>query len=383
MKFRVILSAALIAGVFSARATTTQGTAALTNANPETAMTALFGDPVIVKAKGFQIKRAEFDQVVSGAKANAMAAGQQLPPDFAISILEQLISIQTLLQTATDADKASGQVDADNQYTNLVKRFPSQEAFERQLTAVGMTVAELRAKATQEAVAKAALKRQLSATASDDEIKAFYDKHATSFNLPERVHVRHLLLLTIDPDTQKPLGTHEMAAKLKQIEDLRAQIIKGADFATLAKQYSEDPGSKDSGGDLPLFARKSDDPMHAMVAEFETAAFALKKDEVSQVVTTKYGYHIIKLIDRQPAKKFGLADAVPEADGDTVEKICRAQVEAIKTAKAAPAFIKKLRADQQVQITDADLKTMEDQALASDAAAAAAAATDSSSSTNK
>src|SRR5262245_2418767 len=122
MKFRVILSAALIAGVFSARATT-QSPAALTNANPQTAMAALFGDPVIVKARGFEIKRNDFDKVVSGAKANALASGQQLPPSFSISILEQLISIQALIQTANAADRAAGQVDADLQYTNLSKRF--------------------------------------------------------------------------------------------------------------------------------------------------------------------------------------------------------------------------------------------------------------------
>lgn len=379
MKFRVLLSAALIAGVFSARATT-QAPAALTNANPETAMTALFGDPIIVKAKGFQIKRNDFDKVVSGAKANALASGQQLPPDFAISILEQLISIQALLQTATAEDKAAGQVDADLQYTNLVKRFSSEEAFERQLTAVGLTVAELRAKATQEAVAKEALKRQLNATATDDEVKDFYTKHAAAFDLPERVHVRHILLFTIDPDTQKPLSTNDIAAKRKQIDDLREQAVKGADFSVLARQYSEDPGSKESGGDLPLFARASVDPAHAMVPEFEDAAFALNKGEISPVVTTRYGYHLIKMVEKVPAKKFGLTDVVPEADGQTVEKICRTQVEAVKTAKLAPAFVKKLRAEQQVEITDPDLKTMEDQALASDAAAAAA---DSSSSTNK
>jgi len=379
MKFRVILSAALITGVFSARATT-QSTAALTNANPQTAMAALFGDPVIVKAKGFEIKRNDFDKVVSGAKANALASGQQLPPGFSISILEQLISIQALLQTANAADRAAGQVDADLQYTNLSKRFTSQEAFERQLKAVGMTVDELRAKATQEAVAKEALKRQLSATATDEEVKDFYTKHAAAFDLPERVHVRHILILTIDPETQKPLATNALAAKRKQIDDLREQIVKGADFSVLARQYSEDPGSRENGGDLPLFARASVDPNHAMVPEFEAAAFALNKDEVSPVVTTKYGYHIIKMIEKVPAKKFGLTDVLPEAEGETVEKICRAQVEAIKTAKLAPAFIKKIRAEQDVQIMDPDLKAMEDQAMASEAAAAAL---DSSSSTNK
>src|ERR1017187_8832977 len=141
MKFNLILAAALVAGVCSTRATT-QLAAAGTNANPEAAMTALFGDPAVVKGNGFEIKRSDLDQVVSGAKANAAASGQQLPPDFAVSVLEQLITIQVLLQTANAADQAAGKVEADVQYTNLLKKFQSPDAFERQLKAVGMTVAD-------------------------------------------------------------------------------------------------------------------------------------------------------------------------------------------------------------------------------------------------
>src|SRR5665213_2762597 len=173
MKLSLFLSAALMAGVMAARAAT-QNAAQLTadtNANPQVAMTALFGNPVVVKGKGFEIKRNDLDQVVSGAKANAAAAGQQLPPDFEISVLNQLITIQVLLQTANAADQAAGKVEADLQFTNLMKKFPTPDAFDRQLKAVGMTVEDLRAKATQEAVAKTALKRALDINISDEDAK--------------------------------------------------------------------------------------------------------------------------------------------------------------------------------------------------------------------
>ena len=368
MKFKVLLSAALIAGVLSARATTQGTTPALTNSNPEAAMTALFGDPVVVKAKGFQIKRSELDQVVSGAKANAAAAGQQLPPEFAVSVLDQLISIQTLLQTATVADKTAGQIDADTQYTNLLKKFISPEAFDRQLKAVGMTVADLRAKATQEAVAKAALKRQLSINVTDDEARDYYNKHSADFEQPELVHARHILLMTIDPSTRMPLTTNSVAAKRKQIEDIRKQILGGADFATLAKQYSEDPGSKENGGELPEFSRGQ------MVPEFEAAAFALGTNQVSEVVTTQYGFHVIKVLDKTPAKKIDFTTA----DQDIKDGLAR-----LKIAKLAPDYVKKLRVDQQVEVVDPNLKAMDEQVQANQAAAAAAAAADSSSQTNK
>lgn len=368
MKFTVFLSAALVAGAFSTQGTT-QNFAAATNANPETAMTALFGDPAVVKAKGFEIKRSELDQVVSGARANAAANGQQLPAEFPVTVLDQLITIQMLLQTANAADRAAGLQEADEQYTNLLKKFISPEAFERQLTAVGMTVDQLRAKATQEATAKAALKRQLNAAVTDDEVKTYYDKHVDLFELPERVHVRHILLMTIDPATRLPLATNTVAAKRKQIEDLHKQILDGADFAELAKKYSEDPGSKENGGELPLFARASADPYHAMVPEFEAAAFALKTNTVSDVVTTQYGYHLIKLLEKTPAKKFGYTESIPEAEGDTPEKICRARVESQKLAKLAPDYIKKLRTDQKVEILDANLKAADEQVQAAAAAA--------------
>ena len=79
-------------------------------------MTALFGDPVIAKGKGFELKRSDLDSVVTGAKANAAAANQQLPQGFEVGVLNQLVTIQLLLTKANDADKAAGQAEADTQY---------------------------------------------------------------------------------------------------------------------------------------------------------------------------------------------------------------------------------------------------------------------------
>ena len=116
MKLKLILSAALMAGVISATAATEPAVMPeATNASPEATMKALFGDPVIVTAKGFDIKQSELDQVLTGAKANAAAQGQQLPPEFAIAILNQLITIDMLLQKATPADRATGNAEADLQ----------------------------------------------------------------------------------------------------------------------------------------------------------------------------------------------------------------------------------------------------------------------------
>lgn len=371
MKLNLILSAVLVAGVISAPATTQPvSPAAVTNAaTPEATMKALFGDPVIVKGKGFEIKQSELDQVLTGAKANAAAQGQQLPPEFTVAILNQLVTIQMLLQKATDADRLAGQAEADQQFTNLLKRFGSQEAFARQLKAVGMTLDELRAKAVQEATAKAALKRELNIAVSDADAKAFYEKHAADFEQPEMAHVRHILLMTVDPVTRSALPTNSVAAKRKQIDDLLKQVRGGADFAALAKQYSEDPGSKDNGGELPEF------PRGQMVPEFEAAAFALTNNQVSDVVTTMYGYHIIKMINDTPAKKYAYADTLPPA-GKTVAEICKNEVEAQKIKDQAGDYVKKLRTEMGVEILDPSLKALDTTVRAQADAAAASGALD-------
>jgi parvulin-like peptidyl-prolyl isomerase len=369
MKFiQALLSAALIGGTFSSQATTQTVASSVTNSSPEAAMTALFGDPVVVKAKGFEIKRSALDQVVTGARANAAAAGQQLRPDFSVQVLDQLITIQMLLQTATPADQTNGQLEADIQYTNLLKKFISPEAFERQLKAVGMTVPELRAKATQEAVAKAALKRELNINVTDEEARDYYNQHAADFEQPEMVHARHILLFSIDPATHQPLSTNTIAAKRQQIEELRKRILAGEDFATLAKEYSEDPGSKANGGELPEFSRGQ------MVAEFESAAFALATNQVSDVVVSPFGFHIIKLLGKTPAKKIDFATAETDIKDGLAQ---------LKIRKLAPDYVKKLRADQQVEILDANLKAMDEQMQAAQAAEAAAAPAEAPAGTTK
>ena len=368
MKLKLILSAALLAGVISANAVTAPAPMSTdTNASPEATMKALFGDPVVVTAKAFNIKQSELDQVLTGAKANAAAQGQQLPPEFAIAILNQLVTIQSLLQMATPADRAVGATEANLQYTNLVKRFGSVEAFNRQLTAVGMTSDELRAKAAQEATAKATLKRELGISVTDAQAQAFYDKHTADFEQPEMAHVRHILLMTIDPATRTPLPTNTVAAKRKQIDDILKQIRGGADFATLASQYSEDPGSKDKGGELPEFSRGQ------MVPEFEATAFSMTNNQVSDVVTTQFGYHILKMIDETPAKKFAYTDTLPQID-KTVADICKNEVESEQIKALAPDYVKKLRADQSVEIVDPTLKALDDSVRAQAEAAGTNAA---------
>jgi peptidyl-prolyl cis-trans isomerase D len=126
----------------------------------------------------------------------------------------------------------------------------------------------------------------------EQELKAFYDKNPQRFSRPEQVRARHILL--------KTEGKNEEDVK-KLAEDLVKQLRGGADFAALAKQYSDDPGSKEHGGDLGFFGRGR------MVPEFDKAAFSQQVNGIGDPVKTEFGYHIIQVQAKQPPYKMDFA----------------------------------------------------------------------------
>jgi len=151
-------------------------------------------------------------------------------------------------------------------------------------------------------------------TVTPQEIDARYRQNIQTYSTPEQVRASHILLKTEGKDE---------AAVQKQAEAVLAKVKAGADFAALAKQYSED-GSKDAGGDLDFFGRG------AMVKEFEDAAWALQPGQVTDLVKTPYGFHIIKLTDKRAASTRTL-DEVRAQITDQI-KYEKAQTEAQRVA---------------------------------------------------
>jgi parvulin-like peptidyl-prolyl isomerase len=353
MKVKYILFAAMAAATFALPAAFADAPNTMAGAtNSPDAVTALFGDPVIAKGAGVTIKQSDLDQVVSGIKSAAAERGEDVSQDqltqLKAQMLERLIDIQLLLQRANDADNAVGEKKAQDAMTTLHERAGSQETLDMQLKAAGETEAQLRAKVTQEATAMATLQRVLSVVITPDDIKKFYTDHPADFEQPEMVHVRHILFMTIDPTTHEPLPDDAVKAKRKQAEDVLAKARSGADFAALAQQYSEDPTTKVKGGELSPF------PRGQMLPEFEAAAFALTNNQISDIVTTMYGYHIIKFIDKTPAKTLTLADTVPGTD-ETISDRIKEVLSQQKTDALAPAYLATLKKTAGVQILDPDL----------------------------
>jgi parvulin-like peptidyl-prolyl isomerase len=373
MKLKHILFAAVaVAGITLpfAYADTPNSTAGTPATSPD-AVTALFGDPVVAKGTGVSVKRSELDQVVSGIKSAASERGEELSQEQLTQVqaqmLERLIDIQLLLQNANDADRATGAKKANTALSTLLERAGSQATLDMQLKAAGTSMAQLRAKVTDEATAMQTLQRILNVTVGDAEIKAFYDGHPADFEQPEMVHVRHILLMTIDPTTHEPLSDDQVEAKRKEANDVLTKARSGEDFTKLAEQYSDDTTTKEKGGELPAF------PHGQMLPEFEAAAFALTNNEVSDVVKTMYGFHIIKFIDRTPPKTLTLADTVPSINM-TVSDWIKQELEQQKMNQLAPAYLAKLKKAAGVQVTDPDLSAAIDALSNTNAAPAGAAA---------
>jgi peptidyl-prolyl cis-trans isomerase D len=125
---------------------------------------------------------------------------------------------------------------------------------------------------------------------SDDQLKVQYQNNIQQYQVPNRVHAEHILFMTVGKTDA------EVDEIKKKAEDVLKQAKKGAKFEDLAKKYSEDPGSKDKGGDLGWITQGQ------TVPEFEKTAFGLDKGQISDLVKTQYGFHIIKVLDKETAR---------------------------------------------------------------------------------
>jgi peptidyl-prolyl cis-trans isomerase D len=129
------------------------------------------------------------------------------------------------------------------------------------------------------------------------DVQRYYNNNIDQYQTPEQVRASHILLNT---------GGKDEAAVRKQAETILAQAKSGADFAELARKFSEDEGSKATGGDLNYFGRGR------MVPEFEAAAFTLAAGQISDLVKTQYGFHIIKVVDKRAAVTQSIDEVRPQ-----------------------------------------------------------------------
>ncbi len=330
-------------------------TAGSTNTSGASKIADLIGDPVLAKGKGVEIKRSQLDAEMLNVQAMASARRQQIPADQMVLIerekLNDLIGFQLLLKKANDADKAKSKAQFEKALARLKKdnKLTDEEFVEKlstQLKIQKLTRAEWDKQRIDQITVAATLERELKVNITDADAKKFYDENPAKFEQPEQVRASHILIGTRDMETGTEFTEEQKKAKRKVADDLRKRAVGGEDFTKLAKEFSEDPGSKETGGEY-IFGRGK------MVPEFEAAAFSLNTNQVSDVVATQFGYHIIKLSEKMPAKMTSLAEV-----SDDLKEALKSQE--LQKQLRETDFMEKLMKDADVEILDERMKKLDE-----------------------
>ncbi len=204
---------------------------------------------------------------------------------------QQVVDTHLLAQEARKAGIEPDEAKVQALIGQAATQAGGRDKLEASLAQSGMTLDQYAGILRQAMLANAYVEQKLmpSAEVKEGEVRAFYETNKDKFRQEETVHARHIL---IRAQPEADAATREEARKKAEV--IRERALKGEDFAELAKETSEGP-SGPKGGDLGFFERKR------MVPAFADAAFALKPGEISDVVETRFGYHVIKLEERKPA----------------------------------------------------------------------------------
>ena len=251
---------------------------------------------VIARIGKTEIKWGQLDPAVNTFIKQFSARGRSFPMEqlgrLRYDVLNEMVTRELVLQQTVGHEPTNLAAQVQEQVEMSKAQAGSADAYTKALTELGVTPEEYATRVREMILIQEAIKKAVDAKlkVTADDCKKFYDENRSKFLIPEQVRASHILILcpaeaTAEVKTQK----------LAQIQAALALVKGGENFADVARKFSEDPGSKEQGGDLGLFARGR------MVPEFETAAFALATNQVSSVITTSYGYHIIKALERKPA----------------------------------------------------------------------------------
>lgn len=323
---------------------------------PSGAMThasdALFPDEVLARGRGFEIRQSQLDDAFIQLRAALAARGRPLLEAERGSaegtLLDRLVIIQVLLQQATADDRTPATTSAERAFEAAKAQSSSPETFRRQLTALGVDMEKFRQRLFEQALLEEIVRRIHYRTIDikPEDIRRYYDENPRVFERPELVRLRHLLISTVDGTTGRPLPDKERAEKRALCERLLQRAKAGEDFVKLIQEFTDDPGSRQRGGEY-RFARAKDNPGMAAVPEFEQAAFSLQPNQFSDVVATRYGFHIIQVLERIPPEKQAFAAA--EAD-------IRLMLQQKEGRKYLPGFFERLKKEAGVEIVSEKLR---------------------------
>lgn len=288
---------------------------------------------VVARVNGEAITRAEFERAVQNLEGRA---GGPVPPDqrdqIYRDVLDQLIGYKLLTQETKARKVVVPDAEVEARINEIRKQFPSEDVFMQMLEQRKVTIDQIRADARQDMAVAKIIESEIASklAVTPQQVDEFYAKNPDQFKQAERVRASHILITF-------PRGAD--AAAKAQAKTRAEQILKdvkaGKDFAELARQHSQDPGSAAQGGDLGFFQQGQ------MVGPFNDAAFTLKPGTTSELVETEFGYHIIKVAEKQAARTVPLAEV-------------RSQVEQylqnVNREQQSDAFVETLKAKAKIDV---------------------------------
>ena len=261
-------------------------------------------DPVAV-VDGMEIKKAELDEaLVRMLKAQGIPA-DKFPDEQRIQgyhmILDNLIIEKLVTKRSADTKVTDEEVAAKME--GFKARFGSEAALKEQIEKSGLTLDKVKENVREGLRQEHWIDSQIKGRdeVADSAAEDFYKKNPDQFKQPEQVRASHILV-KVEQDAKPEV----VAEKEKAAKAIATRVKKGEAFDKLAQELSEDPSAKQNSGDLDYFGREQ------MVPEFSEAAFKMKKDEISEPVRSKFGFHVIKVTDHKDAGTVTLETAKPK-----------------------------------------------------------------------
>jgi len=288
----ILLSAASCSKAPSAEQAAPAATeASAAAAQPPKPMPAELPD-VLARVNDQPVTKAEFDRLIRNMEAGAGPIPAERRDEILRTALDQLITYNVMKQEAASRKIAISEAEIDAQVHQMQAQFPSEAEFQEALGARNMSLEQLKADARVDMLIERMVEAEAAtaAAASEADARTFYEGNPDQFAQGESVRASHILVMA-----KEEADEATKARARAKIEAVLKQARAGEDFAALAREHSDD-GSKEQGGDLGYFERGR------MVPPFDEAAFALEPGQMSDVVTTPFGYHIIKVVDKKPGE---------------------------------------------------------------------------------
>lgn len=288
---------------------------------------------VVAEVGSEKIKRAELDAEVARMIQRIGMEPGQLSPEQSRSLewytLNEMVERRLVSTSLSEKDRTSVQTEVDQRIGRMKQQFGDEAQYQDALKQEGIAEEEIRAGISHDAALKAILGAK-KPSASPEEAREFYDANPSLWKQAEQVRARHVLIRSGAEAT-----IEQSKASQKSAESALARVNKGEDFASVAAEVSEDPGSKTQGGELPPFGRGQ------MVPEFEKVAFATPAGKTSKVFKTDYGYHFLQVMEKQPARTVPFDEVAPRIMEAVVQQ---------KQAEAARQLLADLKAKTPVKI---------------------------------